>query len=66
MAEIGKRVGYICARCGSSNVVSDTMAQWNARRQKWIVVGHYDSSECLDCEEEESIIEVELAPEPQA
>jgi hypothetical protein len=62
MAEISKRVGYVCARCGSSNVTSDTIAQWNARKQKWIVVGHYDSSECLDCEQEEAIIEVELAP----
>ena len=65
MAEISKRVGYICARCGSSNVISDTRAEWNTRKQKWVVVGHYDSSECLDCEQEEDIIEVELAPEPQ-
>jgi hypothetical protein len=65
MAEISKRVGYICARCGSSNVISDTRAEWNARKQKWVVVGHYVSSECLECDEEEAIIEVELAPEPQ-
>lgn len=62
MTEIGKRVGYVCFRCGSSNVLSDARAQWNAREQKWVVVGHYDSSECLDCEQEERIIEVELAP----
>jgi len=66
MAEFSKRIGYVCGNCGSSNVVSDARAQWNARKQKWVVVGHYDSSECLDCEKEESIIEVELAPEPQA
>lgn len=62
----GKRIGYVCVRCGSSNVISDTRARWNARKQQWVVVGHYDSSECLDCEKEEKIIEVELAPEPQA
>jgi hypothetical protein len=47
-------------------VTSDTIAQWSARKQEWVVVGHYDSAECLDCEQEEEIIEVELAPEPQA
>jgi hypothetical protein len=47
-------------------VISDTRAKWNVSRQQWVVVGHYDSSECLDCEEEESeFIEVELASEPQ-
>lgn len=62
MSGEAKRVGYVCSRCGSSNVVSDAIAQWNARKQEWVVVGHYDSSECLDCELEEHIIEVELAP----
>ena len=66
MAEFSKRIGYVCGNCGSSNVVSDARAQWNAEKQKWIVVGHYDSSECLDCEQEETMIEVELTPEPQA
>lgn len=61
MPNSGKRVGYVCARCGSSDVISDTRAQWNARKQKWVVVGHYDSSECLNCELEEDIVEVELA-----
>jgi hypothetical protein len=59
-------VQYLCAKCGSTNVISDTRAKWNVRRQEWVVVGNYDSSECLDCEEEESeFIEVELASEPQ-
>jgi hypothetical protein len=62
MAEIGKRIGYFCSRCGSSNVISDARAEWNARKQKWVVVGHFDSAECLDCEQEQKLIEVELAP----
>ena len=62
MANDSKRVGYVCARCGSSNVISDALAQWSALEQKWVVVGHYDSSECLDCEREQRIIEVELTP----
>jgi hypothetical protein len=66
MAETRKRVTYVCKQCGSTNVISDTRAEWNVPRQQWIVVGHYDASECLDCDCESSIIEVELAPEPQA
>lgn len=55
-------VQYLCAKCGSTNVISDTRSKWDVRRQEWIVVGHYDSSECLDCEHGESdLIEVELA-----
>ena len=58
MAETGKRVRYVCGKCGSTNVISDTRAEWDARQQEWIVVGHYDSSECLNCEAEDAVIEV--------
>lgn len=61
MANETKRIGYVCARCGSSNVTSDSIARWDARNQVWVVVGHYDSSECLDCQHDE-LLEVELAP----
>lgn len=57
-------VQYLCSNCGSTNVISDTRAKWDVRKQDWVVVGHYDSSECLTCEEEDSLIEVELAPAP--
>lgn len=45
-------IQYVCERCGSANVTSDTVATWDLRAQRWKIVGHYDSSECLDCEEE--------------
>jgi len=61
MNEAGKRLTYVCAKCGSTNVISDTRSEWDVRRQQWIVVGHYDSSECLGCGEEAEPIEVELA-----
>lgn len=66
MAETGKRLTYICGDCGSTNVISDARARWNVRQQTWIVEGHYDSAECLDCEQEAKLIEVDLAPEPRA
>lgn len=55
-------VQYVCGKCGSKNVISDTRAEWDLSRQHWIVVGHYDSSECLNCESEDSLVEVELVP----
>jgi hypothetical protein len=62
MPKDAKRVSYVRARCGSLNVISDARAEWNALKQEWFVDAHYDSSECLDCEQEDRIIEVELAP----
>lgn len=62
MANDSKRVTYLCEKCGSSKVVSDATAEWDVHQQNWIVVGHYDSSECLDCECETDLIEVEIAP----
>ena len=62
MANDRKRVTYLCKQCGSTNVISDARAEWDVRTQKWVVVGHYDSAECLDCEKEQDLVEVELAP----
>lgn len=62
MVDDNKRVTYLCKNCGSTNVISDARARWDVPTQHWIVVGHYDSAECLDCEKEQHLIAVELAP----
>ena len=62
MTEPRKRYAMVCEHCGSSNVVSDARATWDVHQQQWTLVGHYDSSECLDCERETNLIPVELAP----
>lgn len=54
-------IEYVCERCGSTNVTSDTVSQWSKARQRWITVGHYDSSECHDCEDEADLIPREIA-----
>jgi peptide subunit release factor 1 (eRF1) len=61
MAEFRNRVTYLCRQCGSTNVISDSRATWDVPRQEWIVQGHYDSAECLDCQQEAKLIEVKLA-----
>jgi hypothetical protein len=66
MAETGKRYAIVCERCGSSDIVSDARAAWDVQNQQWTLVGHYDASECLGCEQDTNLIAVELAQEPQA
>lgn len=53
-------VEYLCEKCGGANVTSDAVAKWNTATQQWVIVGHYDSSECLDCAEEADLIEHEI------
>lgn len=55
-------IQYICEQCGGANVTSDAVATWDVRAQRWVIVGHYNSSECLDCKEETNLIEQEMAP----
>jgi hypothetical protein len=66
MAEPRKRVTYLCEWCGSSDVVKDARATWDVHEQEWALAGYYDSAECEACERETKLIEVELAPAPQA
>ena len=54
-------VEYVCERCGSTNVTSDAVASWSTKRQRWVIVGHYDSSECHDCADEVDLITREIA-----
>jgi len=53
-------VDYVCARCGSANVTSDTVSRWSTTEQRWIIVGHYDSGECHHCHEEARLKEIGL------
>jgi hypothetical protein len=54
-------IEYVCEKCGGANVASDATAVWDAKTQAWIIVGHYDSSECLDYAEERALIPREIA-----
>lgn len=54
-------IEYVCEKCGSTNVTSDTVSRWDTKKQRWLIIGHYDSSECLDCEGETDLIEREIA-----
>lgn len=65
MATDGKRVTYLCEKCGSDLVTLDAWAEWNVEKQQWVLGATYDHTFCHGCESETHLVEVELAPEPQ-
>jgi hypothetical protein len=63
---MGKQVSYVCCRCGSSEVLIDAWAEWDVDKQDW-VLNHTSTTEfCEKCYAETTMMEVELAPEPQS
>jgi hypothetical protein len=66
MPNDSKRLTYLCERCGSSLVTLDAWAEWNVGQQEWVLGATYDHTFCHKCESETHLVEVELAPEPQA
>lgn len=55
-----KHVRMICAECGGSNVMCDAWAEWDERRQKWVLQNTFDHAHCDDCDGETSLKEVEI------
>jgi hypothetical protein len=56
-----KRVGYVCASCGSSAVMMDAWAVWDTEKQDWELGDTCTQSFCRECDGDASLIEVELA-----
>jgi hypothetical protein len=65
MGDGSKRIAIICGRCGSDEVSRDAWANWDVDQQEWILGNVFDYGHCHRCEGESSLIEVELAIEPQ-
>ena len=62
MAKDGKRVTYLCEKCGSNLVTLDACAEWNVDQQQWVLGATYDHTFCHKCDAATHLIEVELAP----
>jgi Zn finger protein HypA/HybF involved in hydrogenase expression len=62
MANDGKRVTYLCEKCGSDQVTLDAWAEWNVEQQLWVLGATYDQTYCHKCDGETHLVEVELAP----
>ena len=57
---MAKRVTYICGECGSSDVLMDAWAEWDARAQEWVLHDTLTNSFCGRCDGETRLIEIEL------
>jgi hypothetical protein len=55
-----KRIGYVCSYCGSSAVLLDAWAEWDAARQDWVLAETSTTEFCRECDEETRLTEVEL------
>jgi hypothetical protein len=66
MTSDGKRVIFLCERCGSKRVTLDAWAEWDVDQQEWVLGATYDQTYCHKCDGETHLVEVELKPESQA
>jgi hypothetical protein len=62
MESTGKRVTFVCYRCGGNNVTRDAWSRWDVKTQDWVLGDLYDNADCQDCDGETKLVEVELAP----
>lgn len=53
-----RKVSMHCKRCGSTHLGKDAFASWDVTDQVWVLQSTYDSTTCLDCDNEgDDIIE---------
>jgi hypothetical protein len=55
-----KKLKYICASCGSENVVWDAWANWDFEKQQTVLENSFDQAFCCDCDGDCKTIEVEV------
>lgn len=53
-------VRVVCRTCGSELVTRDAWAEWDTRRQDWVIGAVYDYAFCHDCEEETRVEEITI------
>lgn len=61
---MASRISFVCKNCGSSDVLLDAWAKWNAELQKWVLSDTLTHEYCEVCESETSMIEVALSDSP--
>jgi hypothetical protein len=62
---MSKRIRIICRRCGSDDVRRDAWAEWDEDRQEWVLGTVFDVGHCEKCENESSLEEVDISPQPE-
>ena len=49
---VTKPVRYVCAECGSSEVLADAWSQWDVTSQTWVLTSVLDANYCIACDGE--------------
>ncbi len=57
------RVHFICAGCGSPDVLTDAYGEWDAKAGVWVLHSIYDEKTCETCGSGIGLIEVDEATE---
>jgi hypothetical protein len=53
-------IKMVCNVCGSENVGQDAFVVWEKQFQRWELSTIYDNADCLDCEKETTIREIDI------
>lgn len=59
---VPKRVRYVCAECGGTNVMWDAWVEWDEETQQSVIRSEHDDARCDDCDRECEINEVDIEP----
>jgi len=54
------RTMMICEECGSSDVMLDAWAVWDAESDAWVLGQTFDAGHCAHCDGEARIVEIEI------
>ena len=54
------KIDIVCGTCGGNNVSRDAWANWDTRKQEWVLSSVFDYGHCHDCDGESRLEEVEL------
>lgn len=57
-----KPIKIVCGKCSTENVRQDAWAEWDVAAQKWVLGSTYDQGFCEECEDERTLMEVEIEP----
>lgn len=56
------KIQIACRDCGSTKVTRDAWAEWDVKRQTWVLGAVFDYGYCHRCNEEAKLIELPIRP----
>ena len=65
MSEAKQKVDYKCRHCGSTDILHDAYATWNAEEQRMEIESIFDMTFCKECDGETHDVEIPYVKENQ-